>query len=298
MFLFRICYFCLVLHIAILTMASFVAFFITNALGIQNEWGYLIVLYSVFGFGGAFVSLALSRWMAKKFMRVRVIEPETARGEEADLINMVSDMARNARLPVTPEVGIYESPSANAFATGPTKRKSLVAFSSGLLASMNKEELEGVVAHEIAHIANGDMVTMTLLQGMINTMVLLAARAVTNIIVSRMRERSFFLELTIYMGLQMAFSVLGSVVLAYYSRAREYRADKGGAKFSSVENMIAALKALQRNSEMAYATATQGKQTAEQMQYLQISGRAKRVNWFSTHPPLEDRIKSLERYYS
>ena len=166
---------------------------------------------------------------------------------------------------------------------------------------MNKEELEGVVAHEVAHIANGDMVTMTLLQGMINTMVLLAARAVAKIIVSRMRERSIWLEMGIYIALQIVFSILGSIALCYFSRKREYRADKDGAKLSSVPNMISALKALERmtsvspNPQMAFA----GRRTqAESYNYLQISGKAKKANWFSTHPPLENRIARLERLYS
>lgn len=292
---FRRMFYFLILNFFIVISASILCFFITNAFGIQGEWGYLIVFYSLIGFGGAFLSLALSRFAAKKFMGVRVIDPKTARGFESDLVNRVHALAKRARLPAAPEVGIYSSPSPNAFATGPGKRKSLVAFSDSLINSMNPEELEGVIAHELAHISNGDMVTMTLLQGMINTMVLLAARAAAKMIVSQMRNRSFFVELAIYIGLQMVFSVLGSIVLAYYSRIREYRADKDGAKFSSSSSMIAALKALSRFTEQrpAYAGAERG---AEQIQYLQISGKTK--NWFSTHPPLAKRIARLEKYYS
>lgn len=290
----RIFYF-LILNFLIVTTASILAFFITNALGIQGEWGYLIVFYALIGFGGAFLSLAMSRWAAKKFMGVRIIDPETAKGFESDLVSMVADVAKRARLPVVPEVGVYDSPAPNAFATGPSKRRSLVAFSSGLLDSMSPEELEGVVAHEIAHIANGDMVTMTLLQGMINTMVLIAARLIAKLIVSKMKERSFWMEFAIYVGLQIVFSILGALVLNYYSRIREYRADKDGARFSSSSSMIAALKALQRFSTVEPAYATHSKQD-ENIQYLQISGRAK--NWFSTHPPLSRRIARLERYYS
>lgn len=295
MVFFRRMFYFFILNFFIVISASILCFFITNALGIQGEWGYLIVFYSLIGFGGAFLSLAMSRFAAKKFMGVRVIDPKTARGFESELVNRVHDLAKRARLPVAPEVGIYSSPSPNAFATGPSKKKSLVAFSDSLINSMNPEELEGVIAHELAHISNGDMVTMTLLQGMINTMVLLAARAAAKMIVSQMRNRSFFVELAIYIGLQMVFSVLGSIVLAYYSRIREYRADKDGAKFSSSSSMIAALKALARfkPEQMAYAGAERG---AEQIQYLQISGKAK--NWFSTHPPLTERIARLEKYYS
>ena len=259
MFFFRRIFFFLLLNFLIVTTASILAVFLTTAFGIKGEWSFYIILYSLIGFGGAFLSLTLSRYFAKKMMGVRVIDPQTARGQELDLVNKVHQMATQARLPNKPEVGIYDSPQPNAFATGPSKKKSLVAVSSGLLQSMNPEELEGVIAHEVAHISNGDMVTMTLLQGMINTMVLLAARAVAKLIVSQMRNRSIWMEMGIYIGLQIVFSILGSIVLCYFSRKREYRADKDGARLSSVPNMISALKALQRlslqgaNPQMAFA---------------------------------------------
>ena len=146
------------------------------------------------------------------------------------------------------------------------------------------------------------MVTMTLLQGLINTMVLLAARFVAKIIVSQQRNRSFWMEHLIFIGLQIAFSILGSIVLCYFSRIREYRADKGGARLSGVENMISALKALQRITNLAGQPETQaafagGGTKTESYNYLQISGKAK-TSWFSTHPPLEDRIARLERLHS
>ena len=294
---FRRMFFFLLLNILIITMASILATVIMTVFGIKGEWGFYIVFYSLIGFGGAFISLALSRFFAKKMMGVRVIDPQTARGSEKELLDMVYQMAVQARLPKKPEVGIYNSPQPNAFATGPSKKKSLVAVSSGLLQSMNKEELEGVIAHEVAHISNGDMVTMTLLQGMINTMVLLAARFIAKIIVSKMRNRSIWIEHLIYFGLQIVFSILGSVALCYFSRKREYRADKDGARLSSVPNMISALKALQRISQPQMAFAGRGTQ-AESYNYLQISGKAKKANWFSTHPPLENRIARLERLYS
>ena len=299
---FRRMFFFILLNILIVTTASILATVIMTAFGIQGEWGYYIVFYSLIGFGGAFLSLAMSRFFAKKMMGVRVIDPQTARGQEQELVNMVYQMATQARLPSKPEVGIYDSPQPNAFATGPSKRKSLVAVSTGLLQSMSKEELEGVVAHEVAHIANGDMVTMTLLQGMVNTMVLLAARLVAKLIVSRMRDRSIWVEHLIFFGLQIVFMILGSIALSYFSRKREYRADKGGAKLSSVPNMISALKALQRmtsagpNPQMAFSG--RGTTKTESYNYLQISGKAKKANWFSTHPPLEERIARLERLYS
>jgi len=299
---FKRIFFFVFINILVVTTAAILGIIITQALGIRGEWGFYLVFYSLIGFGGAFFTLAISRYLAKKFMGVRVIDPKTAHGEEKDLLNMVYQMATQARLPEKPEVGIFESPSPNAFATGPSKRKSLVAVSRGLLNSMSRDELEGVIAHEVAHIANGDMVTMTLLQGLINTMVLLAARFVARLIASQQRSRSYLMEHLIFIGLQIAFSVLGSIVLCYYSRIREYRADKDGARLSSVGNMITALKALQRITNLAGAGAAQaafaGENTnRESYNYLQISGKEK-ANLFSTHPPLGERIARLERFYS
>ena len=294
----RLFYFIIINFLVVLT-ASIIASFIIRYFGIEGEWTMYAILYSLIGFGGAFFSLLMSRYFAKKFFRVVIIDSRTTNTQERALLDMVYQMATHARLPAKPEVGIYESPEPNAFATGPSKSKSLVAVSTGLLNSMNENELKGVVAHEVAHIANGDMVTMTLLQGLINTMVLLAARFVAKIIVSRLRERSFWLELSLYIVLQIIFSILGSIVLCYFSRIREYRADKGGARFGGVENMIAALKALQRATSMAGAEASTGRRTkaAESYNYLQISGK-KKTSVFSTHPPLENRIARLERLYS
>ena len=298
---FRRIFFFLVINILIVTTAAILMTVITQAFGIKGQWTFYLIFYSLIGFGGAFFSLAMSRFFAKKFMGVRVIDPKTAVGEEQELVNMVHQMASQARLPAKPEVGIYESPNPNAFATGPSKKKSLVAVSRGLLDAMSKNELEGVIAHEVAHIANGDMVTMTLLQGLINTMVLLAARFVAKLIVSQQRSRSIWMESLIFIGLQIAFSILGSILLCYFSRAREFRADKGGARLSSVKNMISALKALERtmpfaNPKAQTAFAGRGTKT-ESYNYLQISGKAK-TNLFSTHPPLPERIARLERLYS
>ena len=294
---FRRIFFFLALNFFIVTTASILGLIIINALGIKGEWGMYLVFYSLIGFGGAFFSLAVSRWMAKKFMKVRVIDPQSAVGQDKELLEMVYSMSKQARLPAMPEVGIYDSPQPNAFATGPSKRKSLVAVSQGLLQGMNKTELEGVIAHEVAHIANGDMVTMTLLQGLINTMVLLAARFVAKLIASQQRNRSYFMEHMIFIGLQIVFSILGAVVLCYYSRQREYRADKGGAKYAGSSSMIAALKALQRMTESS-VEALAPQRNAESYNYLQISGKAKKAKLLSTHPPLENRIARLERFYS
>ena len=263
--------------------------------GIEGELSFYAIFYSIIGFGGAYFSLLTSRYFAKKFFGVVVIDPKTNNHQERALLDMVYQMATHARLPAKPEVGIFESSEPNAFATGPSKRKSLVAVSTGLLNLTNENELKGVVAHEVAHIANGDMVTMTLLQGLINTMVLLAARLVTNLIMSAQRNRSIWIEFAIYMGLQLVFSILGSIVLCYFSRIREYRADKGGARFGGTENMIAALKALQKTANMAVATKGMGStRKGESYNYLKISG-AEKTSLFSTHPSLSRRIARLER---
>lgn len=299
MFLFRRMFFFLAINFLIIMTASVLAFMVMGALGIKGEWPFYIILYSILGFGGAFVHLAMSRFFAKRFMGVQVIDPKRAYGKEQELLEMVYDMATRARLPARPEVGIFDNPRPNAFATGPSKKKSLVAVSTGLLNSTNKQELEGVIAHEVAHIANGDMITMTLLLGLINTMVLLAARFVARIIASQMRNDSYWMEFAIFMGLQVVFSILGMIVLNFFSRAREYRADKDGARLSGADNMILALKSLQRSTSFAGAggnfSVNRGGQ-AESYNYLQISGKAK-TSLFSTHPPLEHRIARLEKLF-
>ncbi len=298
MAIFRRLFYFIIINFLIVLTASVIASFIMRYFGIEGEWSWYAIFYSVIGFGGAFFSLLMSRYFAKKFFGVVVIDPKTKSHQERALLDMVYQMATHARLPAKPEVGIYESPEANAFATGPSKRKSLVAVSTGLLNGMNENELKGVVAHEVAHIANGDMVTMTLLQGLINTMVLLAARFIAKMIVSRLKDRSFWLEFFLYIALQIVFSILGSIVLCYFSRVREYRADKGGARFGGVENMIAALKALQKVTSPVGAAVSSGRNSkaVESYNYLQISGKEK-TSLFSTHPPLSSRIARLERLY-
>lgn len=294
---FRRFFFLIAINFLIIISASIVASLAMAYFGIQGNLPFYLIFYSLIGFGGAFFSLAISKWSAKKWMGVQIIDPDRSSGEGRELVEMVYEMARAARLPKMPEVGVYESQDMNAFATGPSKKNSLVAVSSGLLARTNKEELRGVLGHEVAHIANGDMVTMTLLMGVINTMVLLAARLVAQMITSQMRNRSFWVEHMIFMGLQVVFMIFGSIALGFFSRKREYRADAGGARFAGAGSMIRALKALQRSSgpmrpgEMVPAQESYG--------YLQISGQPKK-SWralFSTHPPLEDRIARLERQH-
>jgi heat shock protein HtpX len=202
----------------------------------------------------------------------------------------VANLAQQARLPATPEVGIYDSPEVNAFATGPTKRRSLVAVSTGLLNRMDPDAIEGVLGHEITHIANGDMVTMTLLQGLINTMVLIAARIIASVVASNVEERSRsgVRILTFYL-LQFVLSLLGSMVVCYFSRWREFRADAGGARLAGRERMLHGLKSLRQ----VYGVVDDNQQA---LATLKISGHSTKslAALFATHPPLEERIRRLE----
>ncbi|OGR53332.1 MAG: zinc metalloprotease HtpX [Elusimicrobia bacterium GWA2_62_23] len=269
-----------------------------NLLGIGAYFGArgidyrsLIIFCLVWGMGGAFISLALSRVMAKWMMGVVVIDPGTRDPALAGLVNTVHTLARAAGLPKMPEVGYYPSPEVNAFATGPTKSRALVAVSAGLLQRMDQAQLEGVLAHEIAHVANGDMVTMTLVQGVINALVMFLARVIAFFLANRGRdsESSSAPNYLVVLVLEMVLSFFGMIAVAAFSRYREYRADSGGASLAGREKMIAALEALRRTVEYADLT---GK---ESMATLKISGKRRAgFNPFSTHPPLEDRIERLK----
>ena len=252
----------------------------------------LLALSAVFGFGGAFISLALSKWMAKTAMGVRVIGQPQSGAEEA-LLQTVR--AHAARLGLAmPEVGIFDSPTLNAFATGARRNRALVAVSSGLLESMHESEVQAVLGHEMTHVANGDMVTIALLQGVLNTFVIFLARIVGTLIDSLMsggRERreggGFFYFATVIV-LQIVFGVLATLIVMAYSRHREYRADAGGARLAGRENMIDALRVLQR---------AEGEPLPGQLQAFGIhdgasSGLLRRL--FMSHPPLEQRIAALE----
>ena len=251
----------------------------------------LAVFCLVWGMGGAFISLGISRITAKWMMGVKVISPDTAQGETGELVRTVHHLARAAGLEKMPEVGYYDSPEVNAFATGPTRNRALVAVSAGLLQRMHRNQLEGVLGHEIAHIANGDMVTMTLVQGVINAIVMFLARVIAFFIANRGRdeEGSSGPSYLVIFALEMGLSVLGMLVVSAFSRRREFRADEGGAQLAGRTNMIKALEALQ--STAAYADLTH----KEALATLKISGKPKGFfALFSTHPPLEERIERLK----
>ncbi len=244
----------------------------------------------VWGMGGAFISLGLSRIMAKWMLGVKVIDPGQAHGELSELVQTVHRLAKSANLPAMPEVGIYESPEVNAFATGPTKARALVAVSSGLMSRMSQRQMEGVLGHEVAHIANGDMVTMTLVQGVVNAFVMFFARVIAFAVSQNVKEESRrMVKFVVTMVLEIAFSLLGAVVVSYFSRRREFRADEGGAKLAGNESMIDALKALKKSAEIV------GVEEHASLATLKISGSPRRfMALLATHPPIESRIARLE----
>jgi heat shock protein HtpX len=262
--------------------------------------GSLAIFCLVWGFAGSFVSLALSRLMAKWMMGVQIIPPETMDPTLQRLVETVHGLARAAGLPKLPEVGIYESDEVNAFATGPTRSRALVAVSSGLLHRMGTREVEGVLGHEVTHIANGDMVTMTLIQGVINAFVLFLSRVLAFAISQALRSRDDrssgggALQWLLVMVFQIVFSILGSLVVFWFSRWREFRADAGGARLAGRENMIGALKALMRLHEPDVAAAEAQQHPA--FQAMKISGPRRGLGLlFMSHPPLEERIARLEQ---
>lgn len=292
----RIGYF-LLTNILVMVTLGIVSSLVIHFLGLAGFNQYLpslLAICFVWGMGGAFISLLMSKFMAKRLYGVQIIDPNTTHPELRSLVDTVHRLAQKAQLPGTPEVGIYESADVNAFATGPSKRSALVAVSTGLLQRMTRDELEGVLGHEVSHIANGDMVTMTLIQGVVNAFAMFFARVLANVVASnvdrKLREIVYFL--CVIVG-QIAFTILGSIVVNYFSRLREFRADAGSARVSSRQNMILALRRLQsvygpveENSNDALAT-------------LRISGRKSHGNFMDlvkmTHPSLEDRIAALEK---
>ena len=278
---------------------------ILNVLGIRPyltaygiNYNSLMAFCLIWGMGGALFSLASSRLMAKWVMGVKIIDPETSNSNLQELVNTVYRLSQAANLPKMPQVGVYESPEVNAFATGPTKARSLVAVSSGLFERMRPDEIEGVLGHEITHITNGDMVTMTLIQGIVNAFVMFLSRAIAFAVVQAMRGRderdeggiSYGTYFIVSFILEILFMIVGSIVVAWFSRLREFRADAGGAKLAGRNNMVSALKALLRTYEITDPAANQ-----PAVQTLKISGRGTGLmRLFATHPPLEERIARLQ----
>jgi heat shock protein HtpX len=293
----------LAVNILVMTTISL----ILGLLGVQGylNTGYgidyrsLAIICLVWGMGGSVISLLLSRFMAKRLMGVEVIDPATRDPELQRLVQMVHEHSRAAGLTTMPEVGIYDSPDLNAFATGPSRSRALVAVSTGLLSRMDQREVEGVIGHEVCHIANGDMVTLTLLQGVVNAFVMFLARVLAFFVSQMLRsnndreERSSspWLQFILVQVFQFALMILGSMVVAWFSRYREFRADSGSAKIAGRDKMIAALKKLQQ----AYGMPFDEDAVPAQVQAFQISSRKSGIiGLFASHPPLEDRIEALE----
>lgn len=260
------------------------------------DYQSLMGFCAVWGMGGSFISLLLSKTMAKWSMGVSIIDPNTTDPHGRELVALVHHLAAGAHLPVMPEVGVYESPEVNAFATGPSLGNALVAVSTGLLNRMDRRQLEGVLGHEISHVANGDMVTMTLIQGVVNAFVMFFARiaafAVSNLMRSEDDDRrpSYMVQQMLVFLFDILFGLLGSIVVCAFSRYREFRADQGGAGLAGRDKMIGALQALQRTVEMVDPA-----QPA--FQSLKIAGAPKGiVGLLMTHPPLEVRIERLKQW--
>ena len=248
----------------------------------------LAVFSIVWGSVGSFISLAISKWMAKRSMKVQVIE-KASNETEMWLIDTVRRQAESAGIGM-PEVGIFESPSPNAFATGMSRNNALVAVSTGLLDNMQRNEVEAVLGHEVSHVANGDMITMALLQGILNAFVIFFSRIIGYAMSAAMRsDNRGGYGIGQFIGTMIAQIILGflaAMIINKFSRYREFHADKGGARLSSTQNMIGALKALQRSS---------GEKLEGEFAAFGISaGSSKLRSLFATHPPLEERIEALE----
>jgi len=281
----------LMTNIAILVLLS-ITLSLLGVEGILKENGAdldlqaLLIFSAVFGFGGAFISLLISKWMAKRMTGAVVIK-SPANNLEKWLIETVEKQAKIVGIRM-PEVAIFPTASLNAFATGASRNKALVAVSQGLLDTMNKGEIEAVVGHEMSHIANGDMVTLTLIQGVVNTFVIFFSRVighfVDRVILKNQRGHGIGYFITTLFA-QIVLSILASTIVMYVSRKREFVADTGGADLAGHQNMIGALKRLGQVEPEALP---------EQMAAFGINDKKGFASWFSSHPPIEDRIKALE----
>ncbi len=253
-----------------------------------SSYSGLLVMATLFGFGGALISLAMSKWMAKRAMGVRVIT-QPANANEQWLVNSVRALASQAGIGV-PEVGVFDSPQPNAFATGARRDAALVAVSTGLLQTMGRSEVEAVLGHEITHVANGDMVTLTLIQGVVNTFVIFLARVIGSIVdraLSGNREgRGGIGYFVTVMAAQLVLGILASIIVMWFSRRREFRADAGGARLAGRNNMIGALERLK---------ASHGPALPAQLAAFGIGGGGGMglQKLFMSHPPIEERIAAL-----
>ena len=270
-------------NIAVLVVISI----ILSILGVSanpNDTVGLLVFSAVVGFTGSIISLLTSKWVAKRSVGAHVIE-QPRNETEAWLLNTVQNQARQWNLKM-PEVAVYDSPEPNAFATGPSRNNSLVAVSTGLLRNMNRDEVEAVLAHEMAHVGNGDMVTLTLIQGVVNTFVVFLARIVSGMVARNSDgEVSQGMYFMVSMVLQIVFGFLASFIVMWFSRQREYRADAGAAKLVGAPKMIAALQRLKGGDS----------QLPREMAAMGIASEASKDSLLSTHPSLDNRIARLQQ---
>jgi len=268
-----------------------VLFVVLKLLGLdQGSSGSVLVMALLFGMGGSMISLFLSKWMAKRAMGVQIIEQPSTPFEHWYL-ETVARQAQAAGIRM-PEVGIFDSPDPNAFATGWNRNDALVAVSTGLLQSMSRDEVEAVIGHEVSHVANGDMVTLALLQGVLNTFVIVLARVIGSVVDGMLRGQNSqdsgpgIGNFVVTMIAQVLLSFLATMIVMWFSRYREFRADAGGAQLAGRQNMANALRALQRQHEPQDLP-------AGEMAAFGISGKIGSL--FSSHPPLEQRIAALEQ---
>lgn len=248
----------------------------------------LLMFCVIFGFSGAIISLLFSKTLVKRSLRIEVLDPSRDAGELRWLLQTVQLLADKSGLPRVPEVGVYSSPELNAFATGPSRSDSLIAISTGLLSAMNRDEIEGVLGHEVAHIANGDMIRMTLLQGVINTLVLFLVRGLAFALAATFdSNKRYATRMIVVLLLEALFGFLGMLVVNGYSRLREFRADSGGASLAGRDKMIGALEALRDRASVP-------DNREPQLAVFKIFGNT--GGWAGlllTHPPLEARLRAL-----
>jgi len=292
----------LITNLAIIIVLSFAIFLVERFFGIDVTWyvwgwyTWLIIFAAIFGFGWAFISLFMSRWMAKRAYSIQLITIEdydSLNSKQKIVFDLVRDISEKNNIKL-PEIWFYESPEANAFATWASKNSSLVAVSSGLLDLMNKDEIEWVVAHEMAHILNWDMVTMTLLQWVLNTFVILISRILAWIVDSYLNkweksEWPSWAYIWLSMLFEIIFWILASLIAMWFSRHREFRADAWSATYVWKNKMIAALEALKKMQNLT-------SEDNSKLATMKISTKWKGwiMAFFSTHPDLDDRIKALE----
>ena len=270
-----------------MTVANLVMSFLGISFGSQ---GGLFIFCFIWGMVGSFISLRLSRWLVKKSMNLRELQ-------DASLLQKIQTLSRNAGLKVVPEAYIFDQTAPNAFATGHNRDNSLVAISTGLLQNMNEDEVEAVIAHEISHIANGDMVTMALVQGIVNSFVMFISYLVSNLIMNAFRSNDdsghsigdFFLYHIIHNIVYVLLAILASPIVMFVSRQREYRADAGSAKLVGRHKMVAALEALKRNYDPEMKVAD------DNVEVLGITSKESWMTLFASHPPLDKRIAALMR---